>query len=128
MRLNTFALIILALGAFITAGCSQQSQEDASQAGQHAGEVIKKDIDQASKATSNDVESGKVQQALSSASGLDTKDIHVDSDTVAKTITLSGLAQTAGEKVQALKVATGIAGSEFKVIDKLTVAAPGKKT
>ncbi|HLK15363.1 MAG TPA: BON domain-containing protein [Fimbriimonadaceae bacterium] len=119
--------MLLATGALIAAGCSQESQSDAKQAGQNAGQAIKKDLDTASKATSNDLESAKVQQALSAASGLITKDIHVDSDTIAKTITLSGLAQTAAQKAQAIKIATGIAGTEYKVIDKLNVSAPDKK-
>ena len=63
----------------------------------------------------------KVKQALLDSSGLETKNIDVD--TKGGTITLKGTVPSAKQKTQAETVAKGIAGSKYKVVDTLTVSA-----
>lgn len=68
----------------------------------------------------------KVKQALLSASGLETKDINVE--TANNTITLKGSVPSADQKKQAGTVAEGVAGKEFKVDNQLSVSgATGSK-
>lgn len=129
--LSITALAGLAMGITLC-GCNQETRDQYSAAGQQAGQAVKKDTEIAGKeletaadkakiSADNLLETSKVKSALGSASGLNTRHIDVDTDSKAKTITLSGLVPDQKQKVQAETVAKGIGGSEFKVIDKLIV-------
>jgi osmotically-inducible protein OsmY len=129
MRKVTLGAISLIIASMII-GCSKEARdqygsagEDASKAAKKTGEAISTDAENAKVSADNTLESSKVKSALNSAAGLETKGINVDSDTKAKTITLSGSVPDEKQKAQAETVASGIAGSEFKVVNNLTVAA-----
>jgi len=141
-----------AIAALLLAGCSQEAKEDMSQAGAAAGQASQKMGDAASKtgeavatdtakageavkeagtaaveATKDVAEnaaeaamSPKVKTALLNASGLETKDLNVE--TAHGTITLKGTVPDQKQKDQAGTVAKGIAGTEYKVDNQLTIA------
>ena len=144
-------LSIGAIAALLLAGCSQQAKEDLSQAGdsasnaaKHTGDAVATDTKKAGEAVS---EAGtaavdatkdaaanvadatmtpKVKAALQSASGLETKNIDVD--TANNTITLKGSVPDAKQKKQAEDVLKGLAGTTYKIDNQLTVSgAPGAK-
>ena len=120
MRRLAFTLLALAGVGQLLIGCSSQTRDQ-------YGTEVKTETDNLSTQASSDLESGKVKQAMDSASGLEAKDIKVDTDAKAKTITLSGTVPTPQQKKQALGLAKGIAGTEYKVTDKVTVAPGGTK-
>lgn len=151
MKKMSLAALAVAVMGFSLVGCSQEAREQYSEAGQHASQATKdtgkaistdaektgaaaakevqaagtevKNAAENSKAVAdNGLETTKVKSALDTASGLDTKDINVDTDTKAKTITISGSVPDDKQKSQAETVAKGIAGTEFKVINNLKVA------
>jgi len=144
-------LSIGAIAALLLAGCSQEAKSDMAAAGDAAstaasktGEAVATDASKAGQAVENTAEAGaeavkdtaqnaadaamtpKVKQALLTASGLETKDINVE--TKDKTITLVGSVPDAKQKTQAETVAKGVGGTEFKVVNNLTVSgATGAK-
>ncbi len=120
MKRLAFALLALVgLGQFLI-GCSSQTSDQ-------VGSEMKSETNKLSTEGSSDIESGKVKQALDSASGLEAKNIKVDTDSNAKSITLSGTVSTPQQKKQALGLAKGIAGTEFTVSDKIAVDPGGTK-
>ena len=149
---NNMKATLLSFGAIavlLLGGCSQEAKEDMSQAGDAASTAAAKTGEAAAKtgeAAATDVKKAgdtavevtkdaaanvadatmtpKVKQALLGASGLETKDINVE--TANNTITLKGSVPTADQKKQAETVAKGVAGKDYKVDDQLTVSgAPG---
>ena len=152
-KLTLMALGMAIMGTLVV-GCTQEAREQYSEAGQHAseatketgnamatdaektgaaaaktaeaaGEEAKHAAENTKAAGDNALETSKVKTALDTANGLATKDINVDTDSQAKTITLKGSVPDEKQKAQAETVAKGIAGTEFKVVNNLTVG-PGK--
>lgn len=138
-------LSIGVLAALMLAGCSQEAKQDMSAAGEAAstaasktGEAVATDTKKAGEAvkdagtavveTTKDAAenvadagmSPKVKAALQASSGLETKDIDVD--TADNTIHLKGSVPSEDQKKQAQKVAEGVAGKEYKVSNELTVS------
>ncbi len=141
------ALAVLMLG-----GCSQEAKEDMSQAGadasaatskmgdaasktgeaaatdaKKAGETVAKAGDAAVEATKDAAANvadatmtPKVKAALQSAAGLETKDINVE--TAHNTITLKGSVPDAKQKKQAEDATKALAGTQYKVVNELTVS------
>lgn len=151
MKALNITALALAIG-FSIVGCSQAARDqygaagqDASQATKETGQAIATDAKKTGEAATeaataagtemknaaantkaasdNALETAKVKSALDTAAGLDTKNLDVDTDTVAKTITLKGSVPDDKQKAQAETVAKGIAGAEFKVVNNLTVGA-----
>ena len=144
-------LSIGVLAALLLGGCSQEAKNDMSAAGDAAGTAVSKtgeaaatDAKKAGDAVENTVEAGaeavkdtaenvadstmtpKVKQAILGASGLEAKDINVE--TANNTITLKGSVPSEDQKKQAGTIAEGVAGKEFKVDNQLTVSgASGSK-
>ncbi len=92
-----------------------------------AGETIAKEGDAAVQATKDAAANvadatmtPKVKQALLSASGLETKDINVE--TANNTITLKGSVPDAKQKKQAEDATKALAGDKYKVVNQLTVS------
>ena len=109
-------------------GCSQSAKDEYKGAGEAAGDAtshvskaVADDTEQAKISADNTLLTSKVKSALGSAAGLETKGIDVDSDTLLKTITLKGTVPDGKQKAQAETVTTGMAGTEFKVVNKLTI-------
>lgn len=147
LKITTAALI--ALG--IVAGCTPQAREQYDQAGDTAakateqtGDAIQTDAAKSAQAaqqagqaavdaTKNAAENAadasmtpKVKAALQAASGLETKNIDVD--TANNTITLKGSVPTEAQKQQAQKAVEAMAGTQYKVNNQLTVSgATGAK-
>ena len=144
-------LSIGVLAALMLGGCSQEAKEDMSKAGdsasnavKHTGEAAATDTKKAGEAVeqagtavvegAKDVAANaadtamtpKVKTALQAASGLETKDIDVD--TANNTIHLKGSVPTEDQKKQAEMAAKAIAGKDYKVANELTVSgASGAK-
>ena len=140
-----------ALAALLLVGCSSEAKQDLSQAGDAAGKAADKVGDAAAtdtkKAGENVAAAGdaavgtvkdaaantadammtpKVKTALQAASGLETKNIDVD--TANNTITLKGSVPDAKQKAQAESVVKGMAGTTYTVKNELTVTpATGAK-
>lgn len=133
------------LAALLMAGCSQEAKEDMSAAGdaagvaasktgeavstdaKKAGEAVEKTGEAVVETTKDAAENAadaamtpKVKTALQAASGLETKDIDVD--TKDNTIHLKGSVPTEDQKKQAEMAAKSIAGKEYKVSNELTVS------
>lgn len=133
------------LAALVLGGCTPEAREKYDQAGDSVGAAAQKTADAAStdaKETGKAVEKAgavaekaakdtaenvadatmtpKVKQALLGASGLETKDINVE--TANNTITLKGSVPNAKQKEQAGTIAKGIAGTQYKVDNQLTVS------
>lgn len=115
-----WTVIPLTAGLLIS-GCSREARDQYAAAGERAGKAIATDAEKSKTAADNALETAKVKSALNSAAGLETKNIDVDSDTKVRTITLNGSVPDGKQKVQAETVAKGIAGGEFRVVNKLTV-------
>jgi hyperosmotically inducible periplasmic protein len=138
-------LSIGAIAALLLGGCSQEAKNDMAAAGDAAstaasktGEAVATDTKKAGEAVENAGEavvettkdaaenaadaamSPKVKTALQASSGLETKDIDVD--TANNTIHLKGSVPSEDQKKQAQKVAEGVAGKEYKVSNELTVS------
>lgn len=127
-RLKGIALPLV-LGAMI-AGCSPEARDQYSGAGQDVGNAAQKtgqavatDAEKTKAVADNTIEASKIKSALTSASGLETKDINVECDIKAGTITLNGSVPDEKQKTQAETVAKGIGGSEFKVSNNLKVVS-----
>ncbi len=144
-------LSIGAIAALLLGGCSQEAKQDLNAAGDAAGTAVSKtgeaaatDAQKAGEAVEKTAEAGveavkdtaenvadstmtpKVKQAILAASGLEAKDINVE--TANNTVTLKGSVPTEDQKKQAGTIAEGVAGKEFKVDNQLTVSgAPGTK-
>jgi osmotically-inducible protein OsmY len=121
-------MALTAVVSLVIIGCSQQARDQYGEAGQDASKAAKQtgqaavtDAANTKTAADNTLETTKVTGALNSAAGLETKNINVDSDTKAGTITLNGSVPDEKQKEQAETVARGIAGSEFKVMNNLKV-------
>lgn len=140
-----------AIAALLLAGCSQEAKSDMAAAGDAAGTAVNKtgeaaatDAKKAGEAVEKTGEAAveatkdaaanvadatmtpKVKTALQASSGLETKDINVE--TANNTITLKGSVPSEDQKKQAQKVAEGVAGKDFKVANELTVSgATGTK-
>ena len=97
--------------------------KDIKQAADSAGVKLKVAADKTKEASDNAVESTKVKTALNSASGLQAKDISVTTDNKAKTVTLGGTVPDSKQKAQALSIAKGIVGTEYKLADNLKAVA-----
>lgn len=117
------ALSVIGIGMF---GCSPSARDQYGDAGKDVGDATKKtgeaiatDAKNTEFAANNTLMTTKVTSALKSATGLNTADINVDTDTKAKTITLNGSVPTDAQKNQAETVARGIAGSELTVVNNL---------
>lgn len=127
MKKLTLMAIAAAIGIGIF-GCSPAARDQYNDAGQDVGnattktgEAMATDAGNAKAAADNTLMTSKVTSALQSASGLVTKDINVDTDSKAKTITLNGSVPTDTNKNQAETVAKGIAGSELTVVNNLMI-------
>lgn len=114
--------------SFVIIGCSKEARDqygdagkDVGDAAQKTGDAVVKDTENTKIAAENTLLTSKVTSALSSASGLVTKDINVDSDTKVGTITLNGSVPEEKQREQAETIAKGIAGTEFKVINNLKI-------
>lgn len=115
---------------FVISGCSPAARDQYSEAGQDAGDAAKQtgraaatDAENAKQAADNTLQTSKVMSALNSASGLKAGDINVDTDTRAGTITLNGSVPDRKQRDQAVTVAEGMAGSEFKVVNNLEIVS-----
>ena len=140
-KLMAMSLIVLAA---MTIGCSQEAKQDLGQAGNAAGtavnktgdamatdtkktgEAIKQGADNVGKMAGDVAENTadatmtpKVKNALLSATGLETRDINVETSN--KTITLKGSVPNAKQQAQAEMIAKGVAGTEYRVVNALTV-------
>lgn len=129
MRITTYIALGVAMGA-VVCGCSSEAKDQYQDAGKSlsrateaTGDAIAADAKGAKKSADEALESGKVKTALDSASGLDTSKIQVHTDMGTKKISLDGSVTTGAQKNQANSVAKGIAGTEFKLVDNLVVAA-----
>jgi len=94
---------------------TKKAGEAVSEAGTAAVEATKDAAQNAAEAAM----SPKVKTALLNASGLETKDLNVE--TAHGTITLKGSVPDAKQKAQAETVAKGIAGTEYKVVNQLAI-------
>jgi osmotically-inducible protein OsmY len=133
VRLTTLLSLGLVTASLVLNGCSSETRDQYGAASQQAGQAIKKDTEIAGKeikvaadktkiAADNLLETTKVKSALGEASGLSTKNIDVDTDSLTKVITLKGSVPDEKQKNQAETIAKGIAGTEFKVVDNLKIA------
>jgi osmotically-inducible protein OsmY len=145
---NKMKATLLSFGAIavlLLGGCSQEAKEDMSQAGDAASTAAAKTGEAAAKtgeAAATDVKKAgdvaaqtakdaaanvadatmtpKVKAALQAAAGLETKDINVE--TANNTITLKGSVPDEKQKAQAETVAKGVAGTQYKLDNQLTVS------
>jgi hyperosmotically inducible periplasmic protein len=141
---NKMVFLAAAAALAIVGGCSQEAKQDLGAAGSAAGtavnktgeavatdatktgEAVKQGADNAAEAVGDVAQNAadatmtpKVKNALLSASGLETRDINVETSN--KTVTLKGSVPDAKQKAQAEQIAKGVAGTEFKVVNQLTV-------
>jgi len=99
---------------------AKKTGEAAAATAENAAEAAKDAADNAAKATDNAAMTGKVKNALISAADLEAAGINVD--TVDKTIVLKGSVPSEKQKSQAATIAKGIAGTDYKVDNQLTVS------
>jgi osmotically-inducible protein OsmY len=118
-------------------GCTQESKQDYSQAGDNlskaadkmgdamskdasaAGQKIKEESAEAGAAGANVAMTTKVKSALGSAEGIDAE--HIDVDTVGNTVTLKGSVDTTEQKAKAEQIARNQAGSDYTIDNQLKV-------
>ncbi len=119
-------IFALASAIGIAVGCSDQGKEafheadqSSSQAAQKLVHAAKTDAKATTENLQNQAMAEKVRAALSSASDLDTSNLHIQ-DT-GKVITLTGTVPSQAEKDRASTIAKGIVGKEFSIEDKLEV-------
>lgn len=84
---------------------------------QEAGNAVKNGAE----AAANSTMTPKVKTALHGVAGLDVSKVDVDTDATAKTVTLKGSVPDAASKKKAEEAAKLAAGSDFKVVNSLTV-------
>lgn len=121
-----------ALAAAILAGCAVEKDaegdtsvkvsREAAQTGEKIAEGAKDLTNKAATATSQAAMTGKVSSALRSAGSLTIKDLNVD--TVGNVITIEGSVPSAKQRQEAQELVQTMAGQDYKVENKLTVA-PG---
>jgi len=141
-KLNVMFAVLATMA--VVGGCSREAKEDLGTAGNAAGTAVQKtgeavatDANKTGQAVKQGAENAaeaagdvaqnaadatmtpKVKNALLSASGLETRDINVETSN--KTVTLKGSVPDAKQKAQAEQIAKGVAGTEFKVVNQLTV-------
>lgn len=135
-------LAALALAA-LCAGCSDQSRSEYASAGKEAGAALKSDVKKgataakaatqaaalslkehrivsvSSKPAAPPTVGARIQAALSAATDLSATKISVKQ--VGSKIVLFGSVPTAADKHRAAEIASGVAGSKYNLVDKLTV-------
>jgi len=127
----------------IVAGCSPESKEDYKQAGdaatvaaQKAGKAIAADAkaaapkvqaaaESAEKSAGQALVTGKVKAALLSDKKIEAGNVTVE--TVDKVVTLTGTVPSADQHKAAKELASKTAGTDYKIVDKLTVSESSPK-
>lgn len=125
------AVIAAVVGFGVLGGCSEEAKQDYDKAGENigkaadaTGDAMATDADKAGESVEGAAITGKVKSALMSAEGVDSE--HINVDTVGKTVTLKGSVDTDAAKMKAEQIAKDQAGSDYTVVNELTVggAAP----
>ncbi len=116
MRMSGWlAALVLAVGL---TGCNSQEAQNAAD---NAGDKLAKSTEQAGKAASNALVTGKIRTAIETAADVKIEGLNVD--TIDTTVTLKGKALDAKSRSTAETIAKTQAGSEFSVKNELTVGS-----
>lgn len=98
---------------------AQQTGEAVEQTAENAAENVQNAAENAAETSEDALMTGKVKNGIVAAADIDSKDVNVE--TIDKVVHLRGSVPNAKQKNQAQKIAEGIAGSEYKVKNELTV-------